>query len=464
MNGMQFVEQYHPTEDTKEGFCLLLSPGHPILLQVSSDQRACRATVLGLKPGEFIIVKPPASLFGRATPPPDVPVRVRLEENGTVYGFDAAVLSILKHPSPLLFLAYPKSFEVHILRRHPRIKCLVPTMVESGSFECQGHLCDISMGGCKIVAPANEARKGGRVEHGDQMVVCLPTSGLRMEKLSGQVCAFKEENGILNFGLAFQENEQTSAVIARFIENLKLLESMREQVSKEASAEAQDLPASFDRSSAATACVNDGSLVSLKVHELIEIQFTGNHLYDQSTILGVDGTDSVIAEMPLSCGIKNHPKPGMGLRVRFEAHGSRYGFRTSVTKFITKPRPLVFFAYPKKIEILMRRKNFRVRCQLPVKLANEHFSTTGYIADISLGGCRVLVNMENQDLICNIMTGDRMDVTLPLEGLHVEKLRAQVQNYWHSGKTLTLGLIFSLDKKQSQQLSGFMSRMEAASH
>lgn len=449
--------------DKGEGCCLLLSPGHPVSLQLPGEERGCRVTVLGVKSGEFIILKTPAVLVARLNSDNEDPVLIRFEDDGTIYGFEAAVLSVLKHPLPLLFVAYPKTFEEHPLRRHPRIKCLVPTVIESPDFVSPGHICDMSMGGCRIVASLESVR-GNSLEYGDYVDICLPMDGLRIEKLSCQVRAHKLENGSVNLGLAFHEGNDAHFVVARFLDRLNKLESLRALVNQEAARDALAAPAPVCDMRDLMAFVGDGSQVSLKAQESIDIQFTGSHLYDQSNILGVDGADTVIAEMPMSTGLKSLPKPGMGLRARFETHGSHYGFRTSVMKFITKPRPMVFFAYPKKIEILMRRRHPRVRCQLPIRLENEHFKATGYISDISQGGCRVMANLDNGEFVCNVMTGDFLNVTMPLNGLRVGSLRAKVKSINFQGNVITMGLIFTPDKKIAHTLEDFIAHLESAAH
>ena len=463
MNGMYSGGSHRTAPDKGEGACLFLSPGHLVSLQLPGEERGCRATVLGVKPGEFIIIKTPVVLVARLSSDNDAPVLIRLEDNGTIYGFEAAVLSILKHPLPLLFVAYPKAFEEHSLRRHPRTKCLVPTVIESPEFVSPGHICDMSLGGCRIVAPGESVR-GNSLEYGDYVDICLPMDGLRIEKLTCQVRAHKRENGSVNLGLAFHEGHDAQSVVARFLDSLNKLESLRTLVNQEAARDALTAPAPVSDMRDLTAFVGDGFQVSLKAQETLDIQFTGSHLYDQSSILGVDGADTVIAEMPMSTGLKSLPKPGMGLRARFENHGSHYGFRTSVTKFITKPRPMVFFAYPKKIEILMRRRHPRVRCQLPIKLENEHFKATGYISDISQGGCRAMANLDNGEFVCNVMPGDMLSVTMPLDGLRVGNLRAKVKSINFQGNAITMGLIFTPDKKFAHTLEDFIAHLESAAN
>ncbi|MBI4805477.1 MAG: PilZ domain-containing protein [Desulfovibrio sp.] len=463
MNGMHSCGTHRAASDKGDGACLFLSPGQVLSLQLPGEDRGNRASVLGVKSGEFIIIKASPVLVSRLNSDTEHPVLIRLEDNGTIYGFEASVLSVLKHPLPLLFVAYPKTFEEHSLRRHPRIKCLVPTLIESPDFVSPGHICDMSMGGCRVVAPQDSVR-GNSLEYGDHVNICLPLDGLRIEKLPCQVRAHKVDNGSVNLGLAFQEGNDTYAVAAHFLDRLHKLESLRFLLNQEAAREALATPPLPSDMRDLTPLVGDGFQVSLKAQESIELQFTGSHLYDQSYILGVDGTDTVIAEMPMSTGLKSLPKPGMGLQARFENHGSRYGFRTSVTKFITKPRPMVFFAYPKKIEILMRRRHPRVRCQLPISLENEHFKATGYISDISQGGCRVMANLDNGEMVCNVMTGDTLNMSMPLDGLRVGSLRAKVKSINYQENTITMGLVFAPDKKMAHSLEDFIAQLESVAN
>ncbi|WP_243359738.1 flagellar brake protein [Fundidesulfovibrio terrae] len=441
---------------------LALSVGQPVSLRTGAEERGGRAAVLGYKPGEFLIVKPSPVQSSKTGYEPDSDVLVSLENDGALYGFEVQVLNWLKHPSPVLILSYPKEVESRALRSHPRIKCLVPTIIEGQSLFASGHIRDISMGGCRIVASTREAGLDRSVKKGDQLDIRLPVDGLRTQTLSAQVRACTRKDGLLNLGMAFRNGSTSSQAVSRFIDHLKKMECMQGDECKETSRDARPHLASSRSMRDATARVGDASQVSLKVLDPLDIQFTGSHLYDQSSILGVDGSETIIAEMPISSGLKNCPKPGMGLRVRFEDHGSHYGFLTSVTKFITKPRPMVFFAYPKKIEILMRRKHPRVKCQLPASLENEHLRMSGYVTDISAGGCRVVANLDDGELICNVMTGDRFNLAIPMEGLRVASLRAQVKSFAQQGNTLSMGLVFGLDKTLASALGEFITRLDAA--
>jgi len=441
---------------------LALTPGQPVSLRASAEDRGGLATVLGCKSGEFFIVKPSPAQSVKNGFEPDLPILIGLEIEGVLYQFESLVLNYLKHPTPVLFLSYPKSVETRVLRRYPRIKCLVPTVIEGRGVFCNGHLRDISRGGCRVVTSLREAGIDGAFSKGDEIDIRLPMDDLRSHTLPVQVRSTNREDGLLNLGLAFRSRSEASPTVTRFINHLTRMEALNEEASKES---AKAPPPAFVRAQSmqdATASVGDASQVSIKSQEAIEIQFTGNHLFDQSMILGVDGTDTVIAEMPISSGLKNCPKSGMGLRARFEDHGSHYGFRTFVTKFITKPRPLVFFAYPKKIEILMRRKHPRVQCQLPARLENEHVRMTGYITDISLGGCRVMANLDDGEFIFNIMTGDKLVLTLSMAGLKAASLRTQVKSFTLRGNTVTMGLVFGLDKQLAHSMSEFIIRLEAA--
>lgn len=442
---------------------LLLSPGHPAVLRVRPGDPGCRVVMLGAKPGEFLMVKPPASTLAKAGMADCQTVSLSLENDGVVCQMDAPVLYAIKQPLPLLFLGWPERFLSKSLRRHTRLKCLIPTLMEAMGARFQAHILDISLGGCRVVADLSQAPKAGELKPGQLCEVGLPINGPRLERLTGQVCARSLGKGDVSLGLSFPPGDLTRSRVSRFVKNLHTLETLRRQAAppKGNGGAAPRVPEAVLAD--ATAGVHDARHIELKPLSDLDIQFTGSHLFDQSAILGVDGTETVIAEMPLSSGLKNCPKPGMGLRARFQDHGSYYGFMTSVTKFLTRPRPLVLFAYPKKIETLMRRKHPRVQCQIPTSIANEHFRASGFVTDVSVGGCRVLANLDAGEPICNVMSGDVVELTLPLGGPASETLRAKVKSFSFSEGPVTMGLVFALDRKQVQRLDDFVSRMEAAS-
>lgn len=412
--------------------------------------------MLGVVPGEFVIVRPPAALQPQGEQEPAV-FLVRLESQGVVYGFEAQALSWMKLPFPVLFLSFPRDVEVHVLRRHPRVKCLIPAMVEGSGFSCSGHVSDLSLGGCRVAAPRSEARGAAQATCGQRVELSLPVEGLHIVKIAAQVRGRSEDNGTLHLGLCFEEAEWASGMVGKLVEQVVAADTHRQKAKRSAPSNPGAIPDMELRD--ATARVAGADQAPLRCLEPIDLQFTGNHLYERSQILGLDGRTSVIAEMPVSSGLKNCPKPGMGLRARFETGGSYFGFVTSVTKFVTKPRPLVFFHYPKKIEVLMRRKHPRIACLLAARLANDHFESSGYVTDISLGGCRVLTRLNGEGIV-NVMTGDRMDLSLHLDGLRMERVRAQVKSCSFERDSVAMGLIFALDKSQAARVGSFIDRAE----
>jgi len=444
---------------------LLLEPGHPLSMRTGGSERPERARVLGLKRGEFIVVRPPASASSARDIRPGASVDVLLEKEGTVYAFTSEVLNCLTHPIPVVFLGYPLELRSRVLRRHVRHKCLLPATTVSDGFSCEGHLSDISVGGCRIVTAAPPQHGGKTLHSGDPLEVRLPVGGLRLETFTGELRTMHQEGGMLVLCISFHEG-RSSELAERFVCELTMVENLRvedarEKAQTERTACRPHAPLESEALREATAHVSDGADVAISVAQPLELQFTGNHLYDASSVVAVDGGECIIAEMPLAA-MGCCPKPGMGLRGRFEKQGSYYGFRTSVSKFITKPRPLVFFACPKKIEVLKRRLHPRVRCMVPAALEGDMMRVGGYVTDISMGGCRVLANLDGQDHIVNVMSGDTVTLSLPLDGLRVERLKARVKSCSLTESHVSMGLVFQAAKTQLPTLAAFMTRMEAA--
>lgn len=445
---------------------LLLEPGHPMTIRCAGTERPERAKVLGLKRGEFIVVRPPVSSQTVRAARPGAGVDVLLEKDGTVYAFHSEILAALNHPIHVFFLGYPQEVRSRALRRHIRHKCLLPATAAGEGFTCEGHLSDFSVGGCRIVTSSLPRNGGAALRHGDPLEVRLPVSGLRMETFTGELRSVQQDGHTVALCMSFHEG-RSSELAERFVCELIIVENLRREDSLKA---ALNPPPPTSRAHGplesealrdATAHVSDGADVSLTVAQPLELQFTGNHLYDASSVVAVDGAECIIAEMPLTA-LGCCPKPGMGLRGRFEKQGSYFGFRTCVLKFVTKPRPLVFFACPKKIEVLRRRLHPRVHCMMPAAIEGEMMRVSGYVTDISMGGCRVLANLDGQEGVVNVMSGDTVHLSMPLDGLRVESLKAKVKNFTMKENRVSLGLVFQAGKAQMPLLAAFMTRMETA--
>ena len=102
-------------------------------------------------------------------------------------------------------------------------------------------------------------------------------------------------------------------------------------------------------------------------------------------------------------------KEGVGCIIRTIIEGEAgqcVAFRASIDFVSFRPKGLLFISYPRKVETSNLRKESRLTTQLPVTfvyrdevssevLFDNKTAVTGYIKDISSGGCRILANWED---------------------------------------------------------------------
>jgi c-di-GMP-binding flagellar brake protein YcgR len=116
--------------------------------------------VLGWKKDAFILTEAIYIQGQSANIKTDDICTVRFLKGDNAYGFKAAVLEVLMHPHPVMFLKYPDNVESVKLRVAPRIKVELPAtfMAGSGKNICAASLCDISNEGCGLKVPLTDSK------------------------------------------------------------------------------------------------------------------------------------------------------------------------------------------------------------------------------------------------------------------------------------------------------------------
>ncbi|WP_319778808.1 PilZ domain-containing protein [Maridesulfovibrio sp.] len=75
------------------------------------------------------------------------------------------------------------------------------------------------------------------------------------------------------------------------------------------------------------------------------------------------------------------------------------GFRTTISHMIEDPYPLLFLNFPDKYEQVNLRRSNRFDCFLPSTLYIEGNELSGAVVNISQGGAKVIVDMEQSDTL-----------------------------------------------------------------
>lgn len=204
-----------------------------------------------------------------------------------------------------------------------------------------------------------------------------------------------------------------------------------------------------------------GYQVDFRTGQPCLVQFSLNGQKYKSVVIGVEQYSFVIARLPLVPGIQNHLRPGSEVVVRLRDGGTVYAFTSVILSFVLKPAPLLVFAYPPNVEGLQYREHKRTRCLLPAEVANGYFRTPGMVTDISLGGCRVIVDWKDKGKVFNMMTGDQLTLRMFLDMDEAATVAATLMNFKELKRHYTLGLRFDGEERQ-KGLAHFIGRLEGA--
>jgi len=204
-----------------------------------------------------------------------------------------------------------------------------------------------------------------------------------------------------------------------------------------------------------------GYHLEFKVGQPCLVQFESTGQKYKSVIIGVEQYAFVIAKLPLVPGIQKHMNAGNPVLVRMEQGGTVYGFSTEILSHSLRPVPFVVFAYPPRVEGVQYREHKRTLCMLPAAVSNPYFTTSGLVSDISMGGCRLMVEWRDKPKVFNMMTGDKLELRLHLDSDDTGPVEATLMNYKELKRHYTMGLKFS-GEERLKSLAHYIGRLEGA--
>ncbi|MFW5734179.1 MAG: PilZ domain-containing protein [Oceanidesulfovibrio sp.] len=152
----------HAADDSQverlPGSELVLEVGIDVLVEVQGSGRRFKAMLVGGESERYIIIKPPASQNSATSLISGAPLTLRhLLSRGRICGFQAEVCHVITKPTRLVFVSFPAHYEILRLRKHDRVHCYQPVTFYVETHEYQGHILNVSTGGCLIVMPPLDA-------------------------------------------------------------------------------------------------------------------------------------------------------------------------------------------------------------------------------------------------------------------------------------------------------------------
>jgi len=211
------------------GMFVAFKTGQSVMVQVPLENQRYWGRVIGSEPYEFFILTMPVVPGITRLAAPGATLTLRMENEGEVFGFSCKVISTTLKPQPLLILSYPTTTERLQLRRHRRIKCLIPSRLENDSFRSSVFIVDISRGGCKLIMEVFKDKSvnlmvGDRVDLG---VVLDSTSDFQCRA----TVVSNVEAGYARFiGASFDPDDAANQkILNAFMDRLEIIDSLVEQ-------------------------------------------------------------------------------------------------------------------------------------------------------------------------------------------------------------------------------------------
>ncbi|MBN2233197.1 MAG: flagellar brake protein [Deltaproteobacteria bacterium] len=181
----------------------------PIHIQFKGLNQRLKSSIIGIDPGNFLIIRKPKScsldLERLAVAGADVVVRYL--HRGSVYGFQSSIIHVGEQPVPLFFIRFPDRVEDHNLRSYKRIDCYLPARMEIGKMVFPGAVIDISRGGCRVVTDRRKLSGIDRLPTvGQEASIQLMLPGIPdAMPLSGVIKNLTEDDQAIKNGVEFSD-------------------------------------------------------------------------------------------------------------------------------------------------------------------------------------------------------------------------------------------------------------------
>ncbi len=211
--------------DPATGTRLAVDIGTPMVAEIQGIDAKIKCPLVGMQPGEFLILRPPKSyaykLFHIGKSPRAV---VRYIYSGRVFGFETALLGAILDPLGLIFLGYPKVVSEHNLRAAPRLECQLPAKATFNEIAFDGAILDISPTGCRLSIKTAllqaAAVESPVLEMNIRIDLQLPDQ-TDMLALHGKIKNIEQDANRVALGIAFKDiGESARTQISRYLAGL----------------------------------------------------------------------------------------------------------------------------------------------------------------------------------------------------------------------------------------------------
>lgn len=190
-----------------------------------------------------------------------------------------------------------------------------------------------------------------------------------------------------------------------------------------------------------------------------------------STLLGWKERAWLICEWPFHFGQAVPCETGTHCLVRYLVAGKLVAYQSEVCMTQMSPLPLLYLAFPLRVEEILLRKDARVASNEPLlmiqgtqghatlALPNGSAPIGGLLQDLSLSGCRISIQRSRTDVVL----GATVYLEFELIGIgHVAQLAGVIKNIAERDGVLSLGVEFSFTGKETIEYRGWGGNVQKA--
>jgi c-di-GMP-binding flagellar brake protein YcgR len=164
----------------------------------------------------------------------------------------------------------------------------------------------------------------------------------------------------------------------------------------------------------------------------------------QGEYLGTSHYEFMILRLPTVPGLLGRLLPQTRVEIRYMQEGAVHSFTTEIISHTVKPSLLLFTSYPDRMSIMDTRRHQRVLCALPIVVHSEKGDGEGIVCDLSLGGCRVVLELTGQSAIRELTVGDMVVAQTVFNAKGIPYgIRGAVRNVELAGARMAAGLSFT---------------------
>lgn len=208
-------------ENVLRGRILNIGIGTTLHVHLSGLDGPFKSVMIGQEPQKYLMIRLPmlTGIINRLREGNRVTLRYMY--SGCVYGFLSTVLHFITKPSPVLFLAYPKTIETLELRRSRRVDCFFPSTAKIQGKDCTGTIVDISTGGCRFSIDTSSGVKAPLIEVEEDIDLSFQLIGSSQpETVLGKVRSISRDPGKVVVGIQFDAlDKETKKRIEALIES-----------------------------------------------------------------------------------------------------------------------------------------------------------------------------------------------------------------------------------------------------